>query len=359
MKIVPLVDTYMFLRMKAKYDFFTNYEKTEEDWFYVEPDLPEYRQFLTLILSVPEEYLPKFSSKWILEEPKGTDMSSADGWGEEKVRCLQMMMDVCKANSMRLPYKDEPEAEPRYVELSKIDLIPNISCDGDNGDLTGGFNPVDIFKYEINEKYAPYVNFISENIEEFNRVLIGWWGTESGAYDRWILKDRYPKVYKKMESDDHYSINKMIAELERMKELFPVVFSAEKACIMASDIPFESEARIYEGRLQDAPLLNWCKENNVTVILCRGFWTLESSKTIHTQIEGNASPVMMHAPLGPYPYTYFKEYINEHEFWSGLGRIEGALKGYADKLIEFGFKEVYTYFPNAAIEPGKFPVILS
>ena len=280
-----------------------------------------------------EDRWSKLSTTWLMEEPMGTPTS--------KIETVDIFRKYLKAKT--ISYFNDDGSPISEWAAPGVELIPTISCEGLESE---SFKAVDIFEYEVSDYYRPYVDYLVEHIDEFKRVLIGYWNTECGAYDRWVRGIRYLEVYQRMESDPMYSINLMIEELERMKVLFPAVFAAGKAAVMANDIPFASEAALYSGRLDEAPLLSWCKENNVLVILSRGFWVLAQTPEEHRAVEHNPSPVMNTGHAGAYPYAYFHDYIKEHTFWSGLGKMYGATHNFGQRLLDWGFEDVYTYMPK-------------
>jgi hypothetical protein len=138
--------------------------------------------------------------------------------------------------------------------------------------------------------------------------------------------------------------------------MVPNIAAANKLGFTCLALPFEREAKIFEGDLGNATLLQWLVTNNAIVIIPRGSWVLHSSKADHkakysssSMAQGTSCPIHSWAGkypnLGTFPYTYYTDYIKTAgaEFWSEAGYNDGIRRGNIPDLMTAGYSGVMFY----------------
>jgi|TARA_Y100000310_G_C20675667_1_gene812890 hypothetical protein len=197
--------------------------------------------------------------------------------------------------------------------------------------------------------FTDYLAAIELEIASIDKVFISWSHCKCcGGYERWVNGNGYNKL---LNSPQTLSITPTLQEFQALAAMAPNVNTANKLAFTSIAIPFEREAKLFEGDLGNATLLQWLITNNVAVMIPRGHWVLDANITEHhenfgslTDAQGTRSPILHHrasyADPGVYPYTYYTDYIKSAgaEFYSEVGFNAGIERGNTEDLITAGYK---------------------
>ena len=192
-------------------------------------------------------------------------------------------------------------------------LIPVISPgrEGENNDI---FNWTPSAKYQ-----SGWIDYVQAN---FSSALIGSFGLVSCCPKKWVDGVPYRAV---LQSPQELAIDPAVAEIKKMIELFPWVFSGNPV-LCVSEVPFEREAWLCRDDLTQATLRNLVIEYGIRLIFHRGAWAVHNNRTEHLEYMEKCagktwSPLHAHdyPDKQTGPFTYFKDYLSGLDAWSGLG----------------------------------------
>lgn len=207
-------------------------------------------------------------------------------------------------------------------------------------------------------KTTAAINAINNRLPDITKASIEFNAhIGSGGYSRWILGYSYPSI---LQDPINKSINPTLAEMKKAASFMPAVLAANKLAFQQMiEVPFEREAYIHKDNLTKADMLNWIKENNVTITIGRGAWVLDANLEEHYTnykiVEDARSPLLVHKDkylAGDFPYQYYRDYLAEANFYSGIGYHKGIKRDNADSLMAAGYKG--TWFRNITPEKTEF-----
>jgi|TARA_Y100000034_G_C6907297_1_gene421477 hypothetical protein len=210
---------------------------------------------------------------------------------------------------------------------------------------------INIFELkQLSSERQQYFDNIRKRIDDIDRIVVSWsFCYESGGYNRWARHQSYKNI---LNHPIKRSIEPTLKEFEEMLKFVKDFQEAGKLAFSAIDVPFEREAHYYQGRLNEAPLLNWLKKHNVINLINRGTWVLdkdmeEHNKNYNVTLHAR-SPILVYADQydsGTYPYKYYQDYLKAGvEFWSGIGYNTGILRGNHKNLVEAGYAGSIMHF---------------
>ena len=245
--------------------------------------------------------------------------------------------------SQNVIYNTIQEDRDYVVDIENIwsvgkEVIPAIAL----GSLSRHIDPR---KYKFRDKKEKkYIDWVKDNIDRFPRVIIGNAGIETGR-----------------------SISTSRNDLQHMRNIISTLyrhfsFVGEKAMFAPFDSFFEREAWLYRGKLKEAPIRSIMLEKGMTGISYCGFWCLYNNifemfnhdyfPDVKTAVEntGFGHTVMRYhlyeKPKKRYPYSYFTDYLDGMEIYSGIGHIGGAKRHYLTSLIGHGYAGCLFYLPG-------------
>ena len=199
--------------------------------------------------------------------------------------------------------------------------------------------------------FTTYLAAIEARLSDIDRVMLDWSLCGCcGGYHRWVAGHSYGDCLNHHQS---LMIDSTLAEFQALAAMVPNIAAANKLGFTCLAVPFEREAKIFEGDLGNAALLQWLVTNNALALIPRGSWVLHTSKADHiekysssSKAGGTSCPILSWAGMypnpGTYPYTYYTDYIKTAgvEFWSEAGYSEGILRGNIPDLLAAGYSGV-------------------
>ena len=202
--------------------------------------------------------------------------------------------------------------------------------------------------------FTTYLAAIEARLGDIERVILDWSSCNCcGGYHHWISGHTYGEC---LSNHQPLLINSTLAEFQALAAMVPNIAAANKLGFTCLAIPFEREAKIFEGDLGNATLLQWLVTNNAIVVIPRGSWVLHSSKADHKakyssspMAGGTSCPIHSwagkYSNSGTFPYTYYTDYIKTAgvEFWSEAGYDDGIRRGNIPDLMTAGYYGVMFY----------------
>ena len=199
--------------------------------------------------------------------------------------------------------------------------------------------------------FTTYMAAIEARLDDIDRVMLDWSKCSCcGGYHHWVSRHSYGTCLNTCQS---LMVDSTLAEFQALAAMVPNIAAANKLGFTCLAVPFEREAKIFEGDLGNAALLQWLVTNNALALIPRGSWVLHTSKADHiekysssSKAGGTSCPILSWAGMypnpGTYPYTYYTDYIKTAgvEFWSEAGYSEGILRGNIPDLLAAGYSGV-------------------